>query len=83
MEKLFFKLDAHGRKSLNYFFHDELQYNLNMHSLAEDMAGEFRKRKGYDILSYLPALSDNIGDMTPKIRLDYAEGVTQLSEEDI
>lgn len=75
------KLDAQGRKGLNYFFQDELHYNLNMHSWAEDMVNEFKKRKGYDILPYLPALFDYIGDVTPKIRLDYAEVVTQLSEE--
>ena len=75
------KLDVHGRKGLNYFFQDELHYDLNIHSWAEDMVGEFMKRKGYDILPYLPALFDNIGDITPKIRLDYAEVITQLSEE--
>lgn len=75
------KLDFHGKKGMNYFFQDELHYNLNIHSWAEDMVGEFMKRKGYDILPYLPALFDNIGDVTPKIRLDYAEVITQLSEE--
>lgn len=75
------KLDTHGRKGLNYFFQDELHYNLNIHSWSEDMADQFFKRKGYNILPYLPALFDTIGDVTPKIRLDYAEVVTQLSEE--
>lgn len=45
------------------------------------MPEEFMKRKGYSILPYLPALFENIGDITPKIRLDYAEVVTHLSEE--
>lgn len=75
------KLDERGRKGLNYFFQDELHYNLNIHSWAEDMTEEFLRRKGYDIQPYLPALFDDIGDVTPKIRLDYADVVTQLSEE--
>lgn len=75
------KLDEQGRKGLNYFFQDELHYVLNIHSWCEDMPEEFKKRKGYDVLPYLPALFEQIGNITPKIRLDYAEVVTQLSEE--
>ena len=74
------RLDEKGRKGINYFFQDELHYALNIHSWCEDMPVEFKKRKGYDILPYLPALFEHISDITPKIRLDYAEVVTQLSE---
>ncbi len=75
------KLDAEGRKGLNYFFQDELGYDLNILSWCEDMRETFKARKGYDILPYLPALWDHIGDITPKIRLDYAQVVTELAEE--
>lgn len=75
------RLDEKARKSLNYFFQDELHYDLNIHSWAEDMAEEFLKRKGYDIRPYLPAMFTYIGDITPKARLDYADVLTQLSEE--
>ena len=75
------QMDENGRKGMNYFFQDELHYNLNIHSWCEDMPEEFKQRKGYDIRPYLPALFENIGTITPKIRLDYAEVVTQLSEE--
>ena len=75
------RLDAKAREGMNYFFQDELHYNLNIHSWAEDMADEFQKRKGYDIRPYLAAMFENIGDITPKVRLDYADVVTQLSEE--
>ena len=75
------KMDYKGRKGINYFFQDELHYALNIHSWCEDMTSEFKKRKGYDILPYLPALFEPIGDITPKIRLDYSEVVTQLAEE--
>lgn len=74
-------LDARGRKGMNYFFQDELHYPLTMHSWSEDLADEFKKRKGYDVLPYLPALIDYIGDITPKVRLDYADVLTQLSDE--
>ena len=75
------KLDEQGRKGLNYFFQDELHYNLNIHSWCKDMPSEFKKRKGYDILPYLPALWESIGPITPKIRLDYAQVATELAEE--
>lgn len=74
-------LDARGRKGMNYFFQDELHYPLTMRSWSEDFPAEFKKRKGYDILPYLPALIDPIGDITPKVRLDYADVLTALSEE--
>jgi hypothetical protein len=75
------KLDAEGRLGLNYFFQDELQYNLNIYSWSEDMQKEFMARKGYDVLPYLPALWTDIGDITPKVRLDYAQVLTELAEE--
>ncbi|PXV59955.1 alpha-L-rhamnosidase-like protein [Dysgonomonas alginatilytica] len=74
-------LDEKAQKGMNYFFQDELDYPLTMLSWSEDLPQEFQKRKGYDILPYLPALVDDIGDITPKIRLDYAEVLTQLAEE--
>lgn len=75
------KLDAQGKKGLNYFFQDELHYNLNIHSWCEDMKEVFKERKGYDILPYLPALWEYIGEITPKIRLDYAQVIMELAEE--
>lgn len=75
------KLDEQGRKGLNYFFQDELHYDLNLYSWCEDMRGEFLKRKGYDVLPYLPALWEHVGEVTPKVRLDYAQVVTELAEE--
>lgn len=75
------KLDEQGKKGLNYFFQDELHYDLNIHSWCEDMRERFKERKGYDILPYLAALWEYIGNVTPKIRLDYAQVVTELAEE--
>lgn len=75
------KLDRQARAGLNYFFQDELNYDLNLFSWCEDMRSEFKKRNGYDVLPMLPALWDDLGNATPKIRLDYAETLTQLAEE--
>ncbi|MBQ7179946.1 MAG: hypothetical protein IJR87_01485 [Bacteroidaceae bacterium] len=79
-------MDAQGRKGMNYFFQDELQCNLNLHSWTPDLPGEFLRRKGYDVVPLLPDLFDaNIDetrrDEISRTRLDYAEVVTQLAEE--
>jgi len=66
---------------MNYFFQDELLYPLKIGSWSDDFEQEFQKRKGYEIKPYLRALNENIGAITPKIRLDYCEVLTDLSEE--
>lgn len=75
------RMNSSGREGMNYFFQDELHHNLNILSWCEDMPEQFKARKGYDIVPLLPALIDNIGSVTPKVRMDYAEVVTQLVEE--
>nr|MCR4921868.1 hypothetical protein [Bacteroidaceae bacterium] len=79
-------MDARGRKGMNYFFQDELQYDLNLHSWTDDLPREFQRRKGYDIVPHLPDLFDSPADEArrdevSRTRLDYAEVVTQLAEE--
>lgn len=78
-------MDEAGLKGMNYFFQDELQYKLNLRSWSEDMPAEFKARKGYDIVPLLPALfvedAAQVDAETAKVRLDYAEVLTQLSEE--
>lgn len=75
------KMDKAGHEGMNYFFQDELSYPIDMFTWSDDFREEFRKRKGYDIIPYLPALKNNIGEITPKIRLDYCEVLMDLSEE--
>lgn len=75
------RMDSAGRAGMNYFFQDELSYPINLTSWSSDFQTEFAKRKGYDITPYLPALKEYIGTITPKIRLDYAEVLMDLSEE--
>lgn len=75
------RMDETGRKGMNYFFQDELAYPITMRSWSDDFREEFLKRKGYDIVPYLPALVEEIGPETPKVRLDYCEVLMDLSEE--
>ena len=39
---------------------------------------EFRRRRGYDLRPYLPALVGDIGEKTPAIRHDWGETLTEL-----
>lgn len=75
------KMTPQQREGMNYFFQDEMSYPINMLSWSDDFQEEFRKRKGYDITPYLPALKEYIGAITPKVRLDYCEVLTDLAEE--
>jgi len=65
----------------NYFFSDELSFNIEGNLWSDDFAKEFENRKGYDITPYLKGIFEDIGDITPKIRLDYYDVIVQLSEE--
>ena len=76
------RMDSVARKALNYFFQDELQYPLTLQAWSEDMPEEFLRRKGYDVRPYLSALFRSPqSEQDVKVRLDYAEVVTQLAEE--
>lgn len=66
---------------INYFFSDELNFNIAGNLWCDDFAEEFRKRKGYDIMPRLRAIFEDTGTETPKIRLDYYDVIVQLSEE--
>lgn len=78
-------MDADAQKGMNYFFQDELQYDLQLRSWSADMREQFKARKGYDIVPLLPKLfidnPDEIDAQAAKVRLDYAEVLTQLAEE--
>jgi hypothetical protein len=70
-----------GAKGLNFFFNDELEIGLGKFAWSADFAGEFKKRKGYDLFEVLPAMWEDIGDITPKVRIDYADVRMSLMEE--
>ena len=45
------------------------------------LLGEFRRRKGYDLVCYLPALWWEVGEISPKIRYDVNEFLSQVGME--
>jgi hypothetical protein len=66
---------------LNYFFQDELQFGVSGRIWTPGFEKEFRDRKGYDLLPAMAALFDDIGPITPKVRMDYEDVKVQLMEE--
>lgn len=66
---------------LNYFFNDELHLGVDKFAWNPDFAAEFRQRKGYDLLEVLPAMWEDLGSITPKVRMDYADVRMSLMEE--
>lgn len=70
-----------AKEGLNFFFSDELSFNLQGFLWNDIFRKEFRARKGYDIVPFIDALFMDVGDMTPAIRLDYNDVYVSLSEE--
>jgi len=70
-----------GGQGLNFFFSDELDFHLSGNLWNKNFAGEFIKRKGYDVVPFLDALFTDIGNKTAKIRMDYNDVLVSLSEE--
>lgn len=70
-----------SKKGLNFFFSDELNFNIKGFLWSEHLQSEFIRRKGYDLAPLLAHLFENIGDITPKIRMDYNDVFVSLSEE--
>ncbi|MDA3924231.1 MAG: glycosyl hydrolase [Kiritimatiellae bacterium] len=68
-------------KGLNYFFNDELHIGLEKFAWNPDFIKEFQKRKGYDLLEVLPAMWTDMGNITPKVLMDYADLRMTLMEE--
>lgn len=48
---------------------------------TDDFLTEFRKRRGYDLKPYLPALITDIGPKTADIRYDWGRTITELFNE--
>jgi len=80
-EKFEKALKESGAGALNFFFSDELNFRVGGNLWDSYFAGEFKKRKGYDVVPYLDAMFANIGPITPKIKLDYNDVLVSLSEE--
>jgi hypothetical protein len=46
-----------------------------------DFLEQFRRRRGYDLTPYLPALAEDIGEKTMAVRHDWGKTLTELAEE--
>jgi len=84
IEKFYQRFEDHcpgeSGKGLNFFFSDELQFGIRGFLWNDQFAGEFKKRKGYDILAELPSLFADLGPGSYKIRMDYNDVMVSLSE---
>ena len=68
-------------KTLNLFFQDELDFGCRMPFWSNHLMESFLALKGYDLHPLLPALWHDMGPITEKIRLDFADVVTRRMEE--
>jgi hypothetical protein len=84
VEKLYasFERECPGEvgRTLNIFFQDELDFGSRMPFWSNRLRQTFQARHGYDLWPWLPALWQNLGQLTPKIRLDYADAVVSCME---
>lgn len=64
-------------RTLNIFFQDELDFGARMPFWSNNLFSSFLEIKGYDLAPWLPTLWHDLGPMTEKIRLDYADVVTR------
>jgi hypothetical protein len=62
-------------------FQDELDFGSRMPFWSARLRHEFLERKGYDLFPLLAALWNDLGSVTPKVRIDYGDVVTTLLEE--
>ena len=68
-------------KGLNYFFNDELTIGAGKFAWNPDFADEFLRRKGYALWDVLPEMWIDMGNVTPKVRMDYADVRMAMMEE--
>jgi (4-O-methyl)-D-glucuronate---lignin esterase len=70
-------------KTVESFFGDSFEVPIFRNGIYWNgsLLGEFRKRKGYDLVRYLPALWWKVGEISPKIRYDVNEFLSQVGME--
>lgn len=68
-------------ETINLFFQDELDFGCRMPFWSNQLLESFVALKQYDLLPALPALWHDMGPLTEKIRLDYADVVVRRCEQ--
>ncbi|HEU4386435.1 MAG TPA: glycosyl hydrolase [Blastocatellia bacterium] len=72
-------LKPFGSNPPHAVFCDSLEvYNANWEG---DLLDEFKKRRGYDLKPYLPALAFDVGPKTAAVRHDWGRTLTELLDE--
>lgn len=75
------RFPGESETGLNFFFSDELNFNLQGNIWNDIFRDEFMRRKGYDILPQIDALFVDLGDSSVKVCMDYNDVRVALSEE--
>jgi len=68
-----------GKKRVRSFFCDSIELEGN--NWTSILLEEFKKRRGYDLRPFLPALWSEIGDISPYICYDYHKTMSELTIE--
>ena len=68
-------------RTISISFQDELDFGARMPLWSSRLLSQFRARKGCELAPLLAALWHDLGPITPKVRIDYHDVVTQLLEE--
>lgn len=75
------EVGEHLGTTLPISFQDELSFGGSMPRWSRVLPVEFLARKGYALAPVLAALWHDLGPISPKLRIDYADVVTRLLEE--
>jgi glycosyl hydrolase family 106( putative alpha-L-rhamnosidase) len=70
-------------KTVDSFFCDSFELALAPNGIywSNGLLDEFKRKKGYDLTHYLPAIWWNIGEATPKIRYDVNQFLHEIGME--
>lgn len=75
------RVGEHFGKTIPGVFFDEIHNSLVEIVWVEGFAERFRELEGYDLVPLLPALSRDIGPLTPKVRCDYHDVYSRIYED--
>lgn len=68
-------------QTLDLFFQDELDFGSRMPFWSGFLLEAFERQHGYDLRPWLAALWQDLGPLTEKVRIDYADTVVARLEE--
>ena len=70
-------------KTVESLFGDSFEVPIQRNGIywCDSMAGEFQTRKGYDLITHLPAVWWEVGTVSPKIRYDINDVLDQMGME--